>query len=44
MSVDHADRCHRMGSNGRKSMLEKFDKQRQFDAFLDFFAALRPTS
>lgn len=33
-----AERCRQIGQNGRELMLEKFDKRRQFDAFLSFFA------
>lgn len=32
--------CHRMGRSGRCIMEERFDKQRQFDAFLEHFAAI----
>ncbi len=33
--------CRRMGVAGQRLMHERFDKQRQFDAFLDHFASLR---
>lgn len=33
--------CGRMGSVGRQLMSESFDKRRQFDAFLEHFAARR---
>ncbi len=32
--------CRRMGRNGRRIMEERFDKKRQFDAFLEHFAAI----
>ena len=32
--------CRRMGRNGRRIMEEHFDKQRQFDAFLEHFATI----
>ncbi|MHC4931934.1 MAG: glycosyltransferase family 4 protein [Planctomycetota bacterium] len=32
--------CRRMGRNGRRIMEERFDKTRQFDAFLEHFAAI----
>ncbi|MGB5660198.1 MAG: glycosyltransferase [Thermoanaerobaculia bacterium] len=32
--------CRRMGRNGRRIMEQRFDKKRQFDAFLEHFAAI----
>ena len=32
--------CRRMGRNGRRIMEQRFDKKRQFDAFLEYFAAI----
>ena len=32
--------CRRMGQSGRRIMEERFDKKRQFDAFLEHFAAI----
>jgi glycosyltransferase involved in cell wall biosynthesis len=32
--------CRRMGDEGRRMMEERFDKQRQFDAFLSVFGRL----
>jgi glycosyltransferase involved in cell wall biosynthesis len=32
--------CRRMGHRGRRLMEERFDKKRQFDAFLEYFAAI----
>jgi len=32
--------CRRMGSSSRRIMEERFDKKRQFDAFLEHFAAI----
>lgn len=42
ISAIGADRgvCRDMGRAGRELMLERFDKRRQFDAFLEFFASL----
>lgn len=35
------ERCRRMGTAGRNLISESFDKRRQFDVFLDHFAARR---
>ena len=36
--------CRRMGRNGRRIMEERFDKKRQFDAFLEHFAEISARS